>query len=228
MNQAFRTLSLASPLPSLHISSDTKSSFSLFRAVRRVLPLVVLFSPSPSRAMTAFHRRPQLLVKKLSEHAQLPQQGTAVSAGFDLFSAEDKTLPAGQRGLVKTDLSIACPEGTYGRIAPRSGLALKHGIDVGAGVIDADYRGPVGILLFNLGDKDFEIKRGDRIAQLILEQIVIPEIREVEDLSETTRGAGGFGSTGVSTTRDPPALSPMDMKKQRTISPPFPVDEKSI
>ncbi|GAX14363.1 dUTP pyrophosphatase [Fistulifera solaris] len=173
--------------------------------------------------MTTFSRRPQLLVKKLSEHAQLPQQGSAVAAGFDLFSAEDKMLPAGQRGLVKTDLSIACPEGTYGRIAPRSGLALKHGIDVGAGVIDADYRGPVGILLFNLSDKDFEIKRGDRIAQLILEQIVIPEIQEVEDLSETTRGAGGFGSTGV---RDPPALSPMEIKKQRTISPQPPVAEK--
>jgi deoxyuridine 5'-triphosphate nucleotidohydrolase len=82
-------------------------------------------------------------------------------------------------------------------IAPRSGLALKHSIDVGAGVIDYDYRGPVGVILFNLGDKDFEIKRGDRIAQMILERICMADVAEVTELSETVRGSGGFGSTGV-------------------------------
>lgn len=81
--------------------------------------------------------------------------------------------------------------------APRSGLALKHAIDVGAGVIDADYRGPVGVILFNHFDVDFEVKVGDRIAQLILEKIVTPAVLEVEDLDSTTRGEGGFGSTGV-------------------------------
>lgn len=81
--------------------------------------------------------------------------------------------------------------------APRSGLALKHAIDVGAGVIDADYRGPVGVVLFNHSDSDFEVKHGDRIAQLIIQQIVIPDVLEVEDLDTTDRGAGGFGSTGV-------------------------------
>jgi dUTP pyrophosphatase len=89
------------------------------------------------------------------------------------------------------------PPGTYGRVAPRSGLAWKHSIDVGAGVIDEDYRGNVGVILFNLSDVDFEVKEGDRIAQLVLEKIVTPEVEEVEELDESARGAGGFGSTGV-------------------------------
>lgn len=84
-----------------------------------------------------------------------------------------------------------------GYVAPRSGLAWKHSIDVGAGVIDADYRGPVGVILFNHSDADFEVKVGDRIAQLIIEQIITPNVIEVDDLDSTERGAGGFGSTGV-------------------------------
>jgi dUTP pyrophosphatase len=83
-----------------------------------------------------------------------------------------------------------------GRVAPRSGLAHKHGIDTLAGVIDADYRGPVGVILANLSDNDFEVKVGDRIAQLIVEKIVMPEIVVVQKLEESVRGAGGFGSTG--------------------------------
>lgn len=82
-------------------------------------------------------------------------------------------------------------------VAPRSGLTWKHSIDVGAGVIDADYRGPVGVILFNHSDTEFEIKAGDRIAQLIIEKIVTPQVTEVDDLDFTIRGAGGFGSTGV-------------------------------
>jgi dUTP pyrophosphatase len=84
-----------------------------------------------------------------------------------------------------------------GRIAPRSGLASKHMIDTGAGVIDADYRGQVKVLLFNHGEADFEIKEGDRVAQLVLERIYTPEVVEVEELEESVRGAGGFGSTGL-------------------------------
>jgi dUTP pyrophosphatase len=107
-------------------------------------------------------------------------------------------IPARGKGLVKTDLSIAIPKDTYARVAPRSGLAWKHFIDVGAGVVDSDYRGNVGVILFNHSDVDFEIKHGDRVAQLILERIATPEVVEVEDLDDTARGAGGFGSTGVS------------------------------
>lgn len=98
---------------------------------------------------------------------------------------------------MKTDLSIAIPLGTYARVAPRSGLAWKNFIDVGAGVVDYDYRGNVGVILFNHGKEDFVIKRGDRVAQLILEKIATPDVVEVDDLDETDRGAGGFGSTGV-------------------------------
>jgi len=98
--------------------------------------------------------------------------------------------------LIKTDISIAVPKGTYGRIAPRSSLANKHFIDVGAGVIDEDYRGPVGIILFNFSDDDFVVNKGDRIAQLILERILTPDISVVDNLEQTDRGEGGFGSTG--------------------------------
>ena len=94
--------------------------------------------------------------------------------------------------------AIAVPHDCYGRIAPRSGLAHKHFIDTLAGVIDADYRGNVGVILANHSKVDFEVKHGDRIAQLILERIYTPEVVECDDLDATDRGAGGFGSTGVS------------------------------
>ena len=93
---------------------------------------------------------------------------------------------------------MAIPHGNYGRIAPRSGLAVKKMIDVGAGVIDSDYRGEVKVLLFNFGAEDFKVCKGDRIAQLIIEKYTITSIQEVENLSSTERGEAGFGSTGVS------------------------------
>jgi deoxyuridine 5'-triphosphate nucleotidohydrolase len=148
-----------------------------------------------------------LQVKLLSENATMPSKGSEFSAGFDLSSAEDTIIKSKQRGLVKTDLSIACPPNTYARIAPRSGLAVKKGIDVGAGVVDADYRGPVGVVLFNFGEEDFVVSKGDRIAQLILEEISMVPAVQVEELTETARGEGGFGSTGIVA------------KKARTISP---------
>merc|ERR1712038_2092449 len=127
----------------------------------------------------------------------IPTRGSKLSAGYDLASAEDTIIKAGDKGIVRTDLSIACPEGTYARIAPRSGLAVKKFIDVGAGVVDADYRGAVGVVLFNFGTEDFVIRKGDRIAQLILEKVSMVDVVEVEELDDTQRGAGGFGSTGV-------------------------------
>ena len=101
------------------------------------------------------------------------------------------------RALIHTEIAIAVPEGYYGRIAPRSGLALQCGIDVGGGVIDADYRGEVGVILFNHSDEDYHVKQGDRIAQLILEKIICPAIEQVDQLDETQRQTGGFGSTGI-------------------------------
>eukprot|EP00551_Chaetoceros_affinis_P017182 CAMPEP_0203715006 /NCGR_PEP_ID=MMETSP0091-20130426/71375_1 /ASSEMBLY_ACC=CAM_ASM_001089 /TAXON_ID=426623 /ORGANISM="Chaetoceros affinis, Strain CCMP159" /LENGTH=329 /DNA_ID=CAMNT_0050593091 /DNA_START=164 /DNA_END=1153 /DNA_ORIENTATION=- len=159
-------------------------------------------TPSPSNFQPFTGR---LEVKRLSENAILPTRGSPLSAGYDLSSAEATTIKAGGRGIVKTDLSIACPPGTYARIAPRSGLAVKKFIDVGAGVVDADYRGPVGVVLFNFGAEDFVVEKGDRVAQLILEQVSMVDAVEVKELSETKRGSGGFGSTGV--------------KKKRTVSP---------
>jgi len=137
-----------------------------------------------------------LLIKRLSEKAKIPTRGSPLAAGYDLYSAEKKVIPAHGKALVDTQLSIAVPAGTYGRVAPRSGLASKFMIDTGAGVIDADYRGVVFVLLFNLSDKDFQVEEGDRIAQLIIERIYTPDILEVDDLDQTIRGASGFGSTG--------------------------------
>lgn len=139
----------------------------------------------------------KLLIKKLTEYATLPSKGSKHSAGYDLYAAYDYIIKARGKDMVKTDLQISVPPGTYGRIAPRSGLAWKNSIDVGAGVIDYDYRGPVNVILFNFGDQDFEIKKGDRIAQLICEKIEYADIEEVADLNSTERGTNGFGSTGV-------------------------------
>jgi len=141
---------------------------------------------------------PNLKVQKLSETATAPKRATAGAAGYDLCSAEETTVPAGMRKMVRTDLAIAVPANHYGRIAPRSGLATKKGIDIGAGVIDEDYRGPVGLCIVNNGTDDFEIKVGDRIAQLLLERIDIPDVEVVEKLDDTERGGKGFGSTGTS------------------------------
>lgn len=138
-----------------------------------------------------------LLVKRLNEHAILPARGSSLAAGYDLSSSEDVSIPRGTRGLVGTGIAFTVPYGTYGRIAPRSGLAVKKGIQVGAGVIDRDYTGEVKVVLFNHGDEDFEIKKGDRIAQLIIEQIEMPEVKLVNELLVTQRGEGGFGSTGA-------------------------------
>uniref|UniRef100_A0A8D0EAA3 Deoxyuridine 5'-triphosphate nucleotidohydrolase n=1 Tax=Salvator merianae TaxID=96440 RepID=A0A8D0EAA3_SALMN len=133
---------------------------------------------------------------KLSENAFAPSRGSSRAAGYDLYSAYDCEIPASGKAVVKTDIQIALPAGCYGRVAPRSGLAANHFIDVGAGVIDEDYRGNIGVVLFNFGKEPFKVKKGDRIAQLICERIYYPELEEVEVLDETERGSGGFGSTG--------------------------------
>ena len=146
-----------------------------------------------------------LKVKKLSDTAKLPVRGSELAAGYDLSASVDTVIPARGRQLVKTDLAMAIPEGMYGRIAPRSGLAWKNFIDTGAGVIDSDYRGEVKVLLFNHEDKEFAVKAGDRVAQLILERIATPEVVAVDDLDATDRQVGGFGSTGVAAPVKPPS-----------------------
>ncbi|KAG5890651.1 hypothetical protein JTB14_034939 [Gonioctena quinquepunctata] len=134
---------------------------------------------------------------KVASEAYPPSKGSVKAAGYDLKSAFDVTVPARGKALVDTALKIELPEGCYGRIAPRSGLAVKNFIDVGAGVVDEDYRGVLKVVLFNHSDKDFEVKSGDRIAQLICERIYYPILEEVQALTDTERGEGGFGSTGT-------------------------------
>ncbi|XP_026019371.1 deoxyuridine 5'-triphosphate nucleotidohydrolase, mitochondrial isoform X1 [Astatotilapia calliptera] len=141
--------------------------------------------------------RPVLKFAKLSEHATTPTRGSAKAAGYDLYSAYNYSIPPMDKAIVKTDIQIAVPHGYYGRVAPRSGLAAKHFIDVGAGVVDEDYRGNVGVVLFNFGKETFEVKKGDRVAQLVCEKICYPDLVEQETLDETDRGTGGFGSTGT-------------------------------
>jgi dUTP pyrophosphatase len=138
-----------------------------------------------------------LLVKKLVENAAIPTRGSEGAAGYDIASVENTVIPALGRAAVSTGISIRVPDGTYGRIAPRSGLAYKYGIDVLAGVIDSDYTGEVKVILYNTSERDYIVKSGDRIAQLVLEQIVTPDVAVVLDLNDTTRGSGGFGSTGI-------------------------------
>ena len=136
-------------------------------------------------------------VKKLCFDAIVPTRGSDRSVGYDLYSSEDAMVPCqAGRALVGTGITVVLPEGVYGRVAPRSGLAVKHCINVGAGVIDPDYTGEIKVVLFNHGEKDFEIKKGDRIAQLVLERCETPPIEEISIVEDTERGSGGFGSRG--------------------------------
>jgi dUTP pyrophosphatase len=135
-------------------------------------------------------------IKKLSSDAILPTRGSIGAVGYDLYSNYDGVIPTSERMLISTGIAVVLPKGVYGRVAPRSGLAVKHGVQVGAGVIDPDYTGEVKVVLFNHGEKDFEVKKGDRIAQLVLEKCETPLIEEISIVDDTERGSGGFGSTG--------------------------------
>ena len=132
-----------------------------------------------------FEDADKLFVKRLCNNAALPRIGTDGSAGYDLSAAQECIVPAKGKGIVRTGLAISFPPGMYARIAPRSGLAVKNLIDEGAGVIDQDYRGEVGVVLFNHGESEFQVKQGDRTAQLILEKIETPVVQEVQELNET-------------------------------------------
>ena len=130
---------------------------------------------------------------------EMPHYQTAGSAGMDVRAAADLTLEVGQTKLVPTGFALEIPRGTEVQLRPRSGLALKHGITLlnSPATIDSDYRGEVGVILTNLGQQTFEIKRGDRIAQMVVARVEHAEIIEVGALGDSERGAGGFGHTGV-------------------------------
>ncbi|KAH0834805.1 dUTPase-like protein, partial [Lanmaoa asiatica] len=141
---------------------------------------------------------PTLDVVRTKKEIPLPVRGSPGAAGYDLYAAEDTVVPAHGHALISTGLSMKIPPGHYGRVAPRSGLAVKKKLTTGAGVIDSDFRGEVKILLFNLSGEEFIAKAGERVAQLILEKISTPPVREVKSLDETKRADKGFGSTGTS------------------------------
>jgi dUTP pyrophosphatase len=128
----------------------------------------------------------------------LPAYATAHAAGMDVVAAEDVTLAPGARHAVATGFAIAIPQGYEVQVRPRSGLALKHGITClnTPGTIDSDYRGEVKVILANLGQEPFEVRRGERIAQLVPAPVLRATFAEVAELGGTERGAGGFGSTG--------------------------------
>ncbi len=137
-------------------------------------------------------------IKLLTDTATAPTYATDGSAGLDLYADGDYAIPPeSDFVVVSTGISVEIDADKTGLVWPRSGMASKFGIDTGAGVIDSDYRGELKVLLFNHGDDTYRIKRGDRIAQLLIVPCYRPKIEIVDSLDETERGAGGFGSTGV-------------------------------
>ena len=140
----------------------------------------------------------KLKVKKLVDDAVLPKYAHPGDAGLDLFAVEANTLEPGVTGLVKTGISLELPEGTEAQVRPRSGLALKHSVTVlnSPGTIDEGYRGEVGVIMINHGSEPFHIEKGMKIAQMLIKPVYTVEVEEAVELSGTSRGEGGFGSTG--------------------------------
>ncbi len=138
-------------------------------------------------------------IKKLTNDAIVPSYARYGDAGMDVYAIEEAVLKPGERKLISTGLAFEIPYGTELQVRPRSGLALKQGISIvnSPGTLDYGYRGELKILLINLGEENFEVKKEDRIAQVVLNRIEITDIEEVDELSETERGEGGFGSTGL-------------------------------
>jgi len=137
-----------------------------------------------------------LKIKKLTSDAKLPSYAHHGDAGLDLYSAEDKIIKPNERAVIKTGLAMELPHGHAGLVWDKSGLAAKNGLKVLGGVVDCNYRGEVMVLIMNLSNKDYEAKKGEKIAQMLIQKVEHMEIEEVKELSDTTRGAGGFGSTG--------------------------------
>jgi len=138
----------------------------------------------------------KILFKKLHPDAQVPQAMRPGDAGMDLISIEDVSIAPGTREVVKTGVALAIPEGHVGLFWDRSGLAAKHGIHILAGVLDSNYRGELMVVMLNTGPETYEVKAGDRIVQLLIQPILTPPIEEVDELPESSRGEGRFGSSG--------------------------------
>ena len=139
----------------------------------------------------------QLLFAKLSSHAQIPKRADDQAAGYDLYSAQEFNIPPKSRALIKTDIAWSVPNGYFGQICDRSGLAYKSGITCFAGIIDSNYSGNIGVILYNSGDVSFPVEIGDRIAQIIIQKYFSFHPIEVSEINTNTqRGDKGFGSSG--------------------------------
>ena len=139
---------------------------------------------------------PVLNVKKLDEDSVVPTKANGSDAGYDLYASHGTILQKHVHKLIKTGISMAIPDGYVGLIWPRSGMAYKYGIDVFAGVIDSSYRGEIGVVLYNSQYSNYSIEKGDRIAQILFQRIENFDLNLVENLDDTNRGTGGFGSSG--------------------------------
>ncbi len=139
---------------------------------------------------------PQLKVQKLDDMAVVPTKVNRSDAGYDLYALHGAIVQKHCHKLIKTGISMAIPEGYVGLIWPRSGMAYKHGIDVFAGVIDSSYRGDVGVILYNSQYSDYNVEQGDRIAQIVFQKVKDFDLQLVDNLDDTKRGSGGFGSSG--------------------------------
>jgi len=138
-------------------------------------------------------------VLRLDSELPMPQRTHPGDAGIDLQARVDAVLATGEWGMIPTGIAVAIPDGYAGLVAPRSGLAARHGVSVvnGPGVVDAGYRGEINVILINQGSQPVVFSRGDRIAQLVVVPVVIPELAEVAQLPDSARGSGGFGSSGI-------------------------------
>jgi dUTP pyrophosphatase len=136
-------------------------------------------------------------IKRLNDDVLLPQYQTEGAAGFDLHASHSVLIPVGEHRLIKTGIAVELPPNFEMQIRSRSGLALKNGVQAHFGTIDHDYRGEIGVILFNFGSQPFKVEKNDRIAQAVISQFEKAHFMVVEELSETERGSGGFGSTNV-------------------------------
>jgi len=139
----------------------------------------------------------ELKIERIDKELELPTYAHEWDAAIDLRSREDVTIGVGRKAIIKTGIKVAIPNGHAGLIWDRSGLAAKHALHTLAGVIDSGYRGEIGVVMINLGENDFKVERGMRIAQMLIQPVLNLRVKEVDSLDETKRGEGGFGSTGT-------------------------------
>ena len=191
INKSNNNITIPKNIPFVILSveqSQNPKNMILFKRISDSLSYEVKYSN--------FLEKQQVKFKKLNLDAKIPTKGTPYAAGWDISTIETITCPAKQRVMIPTGLSLEISAADcYARIAPRSGLAVKNGIDVLAGVVDKDYRGEIKVIIYNTSDQDVVFNKGDKVAQIIFEKIYDVIISEAETLSETDRGVAGFGST---------------------------------